>query len=103
MPRPPWRWPSASQRCQLASEIIKAQRAERQRGHVPRLQVEVTAAGRPRGLAPGQPGALAQLVADGLARQAEITDDLTFDEGPVAAAVGGEELARQLRRPYLAR
>src|SRR6266702_8387432 len=59
-----------SESCQLAGEVIEPERAERQRGHVPRLEIEIAAAGRNGSLPPGQPGALAQLVADRLARRA---------------------------------
>ena len=53
--------------------------------------------------AAGQPGPLAELVADGLAGRAQVADDLAVDERGVAAAVGPEELPGQLGRPGLAR
>ena len=48
----------------------------------------------PLGLGPaGQPHPLAELVADGLARHAEVADDLALQQLGVAAAVGQQELA----------
>jgi len=83
------------ERRELVGQVIQAERAERQRGHVPGLQVELAAAGGVcgSGLVPaGQPGTLAELVADRLAWAAQVPNDLAGQELGVPAAVRGEEL-----------
>ena len=66
-------------------------------------QVEVGAAVLPGRLPARQPGPLAQLVADRLARDAEVADQLAVEERGSAAGVLAEERPRELRRPRLAR
>ena len=86
---------------ELGGEVVEAERALRQRRHVPGLEVEVGAAGLPGRLAALQPGPLAQLVADRLPGDAEVADQLAVEEGEVGAGVLAQEGPRQLRRPRL--
>src|SRR6266511_2894018 len=89
--------------CELALELSEPHRTEVQRAGVERLQVERAAASPPRLVARRQPHALADLVADGLARPAEVPVDLAAHEvlrHPTAALhrerqgeVGGPRLA----------
>src|SRR5690606_27593362 len=98
--RPLWRFEALAP--ELAPHLVKAHRAELERAHVERLEVEGRAVTLTGAVARLEPGTLADLVADRLSRYAEVARHLGAEERLIEVRPLDEELVRELRRPLLA-